>query len=58
MILCQSKDLKKNWITQWHLAYVICPQKIERQQRIPVIDRWCKKQDKKGKNKKFRITYY
>ena len=47
MILYQSKDLEKNWITKGNSRDVICPQKIERQQRTPVIVRWYKKQDKK-----------
>ena len=38
MILFQSKDLENTELPEGHSIDVICPQKIERQQRTPVID--------------------
>ena len=39
-------------------CFLLCSQKIERQQRTPVTDRWYKKQDKKRKNKKLGIHFH
>ena len=46
------------FLTDFCRCSLLCPQKIERQQKTPVIDRWYKKQDKKRQNKKLGISFH
>ena len=57
MVLCQLKDLDKETElhTLGHSRDVICPLKVERQQRTTVIDRWYKN---KIKTQKTRSSEY
>ena len=50
------KRLRKKTELPKDTQEVICPLMIERQEKTPVIDRWYKKQDKKGKTRSSKYS--